>query len=923
MPLPAGTRIGVYEVSALIGAGGMGEVYRARDARLQRDAALKVLPAAFASDAQRMARFEREARTLASLNHPNIAAIYGLEEFGPVHQAGLQVQPGPVRALVMELVEGPTLAERIACAPAEVQHQPPHPLQGRQRDAATTNAIPLDEALPIAKQIAEAVEYAHENNVIHRDLKPANIKVKADGTVKVLDFGLAKAMSDDRAEIDLANSPTLSMAATQQGIILGTAAYMSPEQAKGKAVDRRADIWAFGVILYEMLTGEQLFVGETIADTLAHVITKEVTLESIPQNVPPAVQTLLKRCLTKDVRRRLSSMSEARILLEDTIAGANEPASEEKGLRSPDKRRRDDLSYKVLAAVAILIALVLGWMQFAGRNKPEAARQLIRFRVPVDPGGNLNPVAAISPDGSSLAYFDTLPSGSIIMRIRAMDSGVVKDFPATETVLPMSLFWSPDSKTVYFGTRRILKRMDVTRGAVQQVCECGADAGTVNQEGIVLVTSFVNDNVSQISPKGDATVVQKGARPEFASFLPDGKRYLFMQTDTGGVFLASLDQPQAAPRHLADSSLRFSLLGGPGESFLLVAEQNGDVQALPFDTDKAEITGPAVVVPIAQWRNNMPPSVSNNGILVNSFQARASAVIPVWFDRTGRRLENAAPAGAYGTVDLSPDAGRLLSQLQPDGSQDISLWLRDLARGTSSRLLPNAGRGGATVWAPDGLSVVLGIPNAKGKAQIVRVDASNVRPPASLLANEAEPHWPNDWSRDGKYLLYSRERQEATDLWVLPMDRTDAKPMQYSHAASGVRHGQAQFSPDGRFVAYNSDESGRYDIYVQPFPDASKGKWVISQGGGFEPRWSRDGRELFFFSGQKLMVADVKGSGDSFSASAPRELFTAPVPGGYTGDSHRWQVSSDGKRFLLLVPTTVGSGAYLDVLINWESLLKR
>jgi eukaryotic-like serine/threonine-protein kinase len=907
MSLPAGTKIGIYEVLAPLGAGGMGEVYRARDARLQRDVALKVLPAAFASDAQRMARFEREARTLASLNHSNIAAIYGLEESGTIHQGGLQVQPAPIRALVMELVEGPTLADRIR-----------------------SGAIPLEEALPIAKQIAEAIEYAHDNNVIHRDLKPANIKVKPDGTVKVLDFGLAKAMSDDPAEIDIANSPTLSMAATQQGIILGTAAYMSPEQAKGKKVDRRADIWAFGCVLHEMLTGKQLFEGETIADTLAHVITKEVTLDSIPQNIPPAVRTMLKRCLTKDVRRRLGAMSEARITIEDALSGTGSDVAsvQEKSLGSPNAKRREDPSYKVLTAgavgLAILIALALGWRQFGGKGKAQAPQQLVRFQIPVDPGGNLNPLAAISPEGLSLAYFDTLPNGSMIMRIRAMDSGVAKDYPTTETALPDSLFWSPDSKTVYFGSRRFLKRMDVARAAVQQVCECGADSGAVNQDGVILIASWVKGTITQIPPKGNATVVQKDAQPSFPAFLPDGKRYLFMEQETGGIFLASLDRPQASPQHLTDSALRFLLIATPGQSSLLVGQQNGNVEALPFDSDKAEITGPAVVLPLAQWRTNMPTSASNTGIFVNAFQARgASSVVPVWFDRTGRRLENAAPAGVYGTIDLSPDAGRLASQLTSEGSQEIGLWVRDLVRGTSSRLVPNARGGGATVWAPDGLSLVLALPGAKGKAQMVRADASNVHPLTALLENEPEPHWPNDWSRDGKYLLYSKESQEATALWVLPMDRLEGKPRQYSHAPSAVRHGQAQFSPDGRFVAYSSDESGRYDVYVQPFPDASKGKWVISQGGGFEPRWSRDGHELFFFAGQKLMVVDVKTSGDSFSASAPRELFTAPVPSGYTGDSHRWQVSADGKRFLLLVPTTTGSGAYLDVLINWESLLKR
>ena len=841
-----------------------------------------IVPEAFSRDVQRMSRFEREARVLASLNHPNIAAIYGLEE------------SGSIRALVMELVEGPTLADHIRNGP-----------------------IPDNEALPIARQIAEAIEYAHDKNVIHRDLKPPNIKLTSEGTVKVLDFGLAKAMSEELSETDIGNSPTLSIAATRQGIILGTASYMAPEQAKGKSVDRRADVWAFGAVLYEMLTGKQAFPGEDVTEILAAVVMREPSFDALPASTPAFIRVLLQRCLTKDIRQRLQHIGEARYALEHPGGTPFESA-----IRTSAKEKRPQVFAWSAAAVAILIAIVLGWALFTRRNKSAVATQPIQFQIPVDPGGNLNPLATISPDGSLLAYFDTLPNGGMIMRIRAMDSGNVKDYPATETALPFSLFWSPDSKTIYFGTRRFLKRMDVARGAVQQICDCGADSGTVNQGALFCSSRSLRAKSQEFLQPAKRRSCSKVQFLRSLFFLPDGKRYLFLQNRV--IFLASLDQPQTPARRLTDSAARFLLANSPNGSYLFVSVENGNVQALPFNTDTGEITGPAVVLPLSTWSNNIVPSASSTGIFVEPVQARwKSGVVPVWFDKTGRRLENAGPPGMYGTVDLSPDGTRLASLMRQESAPDIRLWVRDLNRNTTLGVTPSVQGAGASVWGPNGGSLVFAAPGPKSRAQIYRADASNLRPPSLLLEDEPQSHWPNDWSRDGKYLLYAFERETATDLWVLEMDKPDAKPTQYTHADSSIRHGQGQFSPDGKFVAYVSDESGRYDVYVQPFPDASKGKWVISQGGGFEPRWSRDGRELFFFSGQKLMEADVRSTGDSFSASAPHEVFSAPIASGYTGDSHRWQLSQDGKRFLLLIPTSPGSGAYLDVVVNWEALLKR
>jgi Tol biopolymer transport system component len=658
-----------------------------------------------------------------------------------------------------------------------------------------------------------------------------------------------------------------------------------------------------------MLTGKRAFEGSTPASVMGAIL--ERPAPSIAEVAPPALDRVLRRCLEKDPENRWQNARDLKASFDLITPVAGErPVVQALGPRK--------WLWGVTAVLALAVAVFVG-MQY-GKTKVEAARQLVRFQIPVQPAGALRPIAAISPDGLSLAYFVALPDGGNGIKIRAMNSGTASDYPTAETAQPQFLFWSPDSKTIYFGGRRFLKRIDVSRGAVQQICECSADSGTVNQDGVVLLGGTpTRHEITRVSASGEFATLRKAVGPNSLPsspyFLPDGRRYLFVED--GGIFLASLDQPQAA-RRLADSPPRLAMVPGLSGSFLLLAQPNGEMDALPFDAQKGKIAGPPLTVPIGSSTVGSDPSASNSGILLRLTSVE-SGQIPVWFDRQGKRLADASAAGQYVSMDLSPDGGRLA--LIGDAGMAHAFWVRDLERGTATKLAQQVVPSGSAVWSPDSSSLVFAAQDKNRVQHMYRADSNNTRAEFMLL-DEPGLHWPNDWSRDGKYLLYGFDQNKTyRDLWVLPMDQPGAKPIQYTHGASFIKQGQ--FSPDGRFVAYTSDESGPYEIYVQPFPDASKGKWVISKSGGVEPRWSRDGRELYFFSGQKMMVADVRVNGGSFTASAPRDLFFAPVPAGYSNDSHRWQLSADGNRFLLLVPSSGAAAAYLDVVINWETLLKQ
>jgi Tol biopolymer transport system component len=899
MSLTPGTRLGPYDVTALLGVGGMGEVYRATDTKLGRDVAIKVLPTEVAQQPERLARFDREARALAALNHPNIAQIYGLEE------------AGGVKALVMELVEGPTLADRLA------------------RGAAT-----LEEALPVAEQIAAALDAAHAQQIVHRDLKPANIKLRPDGTVKVLDFGLAKAMDPaspsgpaprQAGGTALSQLPTLtSPAMTQLGVILGTAAYMAPEQASGGQVDKRADIWAFGVVLWEMLTGRRLFDGETVSHVLAAVLTREPDLTA----VPPQVKALISRCLEKDPRRRLRDIGDAMSLVATTAGGPGQ------SFTAPTRRTWASVAGWAMAA-AFLLALGVVW-QMRPSTGPTRALTAARFQLP-RPGDVYSRTAsafAVSPDGTSLAYYAVGADGVATLVVRTLATGEERQVPiASANAVPVaqSVFWSADSRQLVAGAGGGTQVFDLSSRSVRALCACRYVGGAWAPDGTVLLGAFgvgsgtgIPGGLSKLSAGSStptpATSVDdaRGERDRFPAFLPDGRRYLFTRESRDGpaTYVASLDG--GLPTRVADGSRRAFVAGADGRSAYLLGIDAAGLVAQPFDTAALRTTGPPrLLVADAEW-----VSASTNGVLVTSRRASRPVTAPTWFDRAGVNRGTVGEPTALEALALSADGTKLVvSEAASVQGGGANLWLLDIATGARTRLTFN--RGSTPVWSPDGTRVAFTSPRDGVNLPFQKAadGTGDERPLFEWMLNA----WTNDWSRDGRWIVFSGSGQlghAGNDLWAMRMDgQGEGTPVPY--LAGTALEQQAQFSPDGRFVAYGSDQSGTWEIYVQPFPDASGGKWLVSSGGGTEPRWSRDGRELFYFSGQSMMAVPVRLE-PTFSAGKPARLFDAPILPGYTADSHRWQLSPDGQRFLVLAVSDQGQqGTPLDVIVNWPALLPR
>ncbi len=896
MAILPGTRLGPYEILSAIGAGGMGEVYLAQDKRLNRDIALKVIPDAFASDSERMARFEREAKLLASLNHPHIAAIYGLEE------------SGATSALVMEFVEGPTLADRIAGGPFATQDKP----------------IPLDEALPIARQIAEALEYAHDHNVIHRDLKPANIKVKPDGTVKVLDFGLAKAMLDDPTAVDMSNSPTLSMAATMAGTILGTAAYISPEQAKGKPADRRADIWAFGVVLFEMLTGKQLYSGETAAEILAFVITKEPPFDTLPAKTPIAVRTLLRRCLTRDVRQRLQHIGEARIVLEHAKAATVEPVV--------TRRKSRELLLSAITAIAIVIAAV-GWGAFAYlRRAPESA-QPVRFFISPPASGQLAMTAttasgavvsplAVSPDGRQIAIIATGSDGKSQIWVRSLDTLAAQALAGTEGAFQP--FWSPDNRFIAFFADGKLKKIEVSGGPPISLCDApDPRAGTWNRNGVILFAPTPTSALQKVSASGGVpTPVTALGQDETVHmrpfFLPDGQHFLYRpSTGPGGgpSYVGSLDSAERKFLFNADST---NVVYSQGYLLFL---REATLMAQPFDAQRLALTGDAF--PIAENIRDSGTansagifSLSENGVLVYQTGAAAAGNQLLWFDRAGKQTGTLGDPALYSDLELSPDEKRASFTMLDASRKGTDIWIYDLARGLRTRFTFGSGSAYTSIWSPDS-SRILYNANRKGHLDLYQKPSSGAGTEEAVLEDNLDKY-PTSWSPDGRLILYRTGSGGAhTELFVLPLSG-DRKPVPFLNSKFEENFGQ--FSPDGRWVAYRSNESGRSEVYVAPFPGPG-GKWQISTTGGDRPRWRRDGGEIFYIAPDNiLMAATVNGKGASFEVSSVKPLFaTRVVP----GSRYQYAVAGSGQRFLINTAPEPTASAPITVVLNWTAGLKK
>ncbi len=854
----------------------MGEVYRARDTKLNRDVAIKVLPELLVLDPDRLARFQREAQVLASLNHPNIAQIHGLEE------------SGGAPALVMELVDGPTLADRIAQGP-----------------------VPIAEALPIARQIAEALEAAHEQGIIHRDLKPANIKVRADGAVKVLDFGLAKMLDPDAGsrEQDPAYAllPTItSPAVTRMGVIMGTAAYMAPEQTRGKTLDKRADIWAFGCVLYEMLSGKRAFGGEDVTDTLAFIITKEPDWSALPPTTPAAIQRLLRRCLEKDRKRRLDSAADARLEIDEALAA---PLDVVPVAAAHSRRRREQVAW-VAAAVFFLTAAALGT---AYVRRPSPQLQAVRFSVP--PEKSLQGFA-ISSDGKQLVFSAAGSSGPSMLWIRHIDGAGAEPMPGTDGAI--APFWSPDSRFIGFFSQGKLKKIELGSDRSQTLCDAGFSTpqfgGTWNSEGTIVFTS-TGGALFRVSDAGGApkplTTVDpaQGERDHGApQFLPDSQRFLYFirsaKSDGTALYVGSLD---GALRKRIGSSR--SVWAAPG---YLVFSQRDVLVAQHFDLQKLELTGQPESI-VTERAPNV--SVSSNGILAyQTIQGDQNNGQLTWLDREGKPLGVLGDTGDYYMPRLSPDGNKLaVEHHNAQGTGDVEMF--DLVRGTSTRFTfdPTHHNSGST-WSPDGTRLAFHS-TRNGTSIYVKATAGSAPEELLLQSNNANP---TDWSPDSRFILYDfGSSASRSDIWMLPLTG-NRKPQPVIQ--SSFKEMQGQFSPDGRWLAYASDESGRMEVYVSSFPPTG-GKWQVSNTGGDTPKWRRDGKELFYLASDQTVIAVPVTTGASFVAGRSTPLFKSSIRHS-TNDFWYYDVSADGQRFLGVVSLSENSSP-ITVLVNWPALLKK
>ena len=894
-----GTKLAHYEITSHLGSGGMGEVYQATDAKLGRSVAIKLLPEAFSHDNERVARFEREARVLASLNHPNIAAIHGLEE-----SAGRKF-------LVMELVSGETLAERIK----------------RSR-------IPIDESLGIAQQIAEALEAAHEKGIIHRDLKPANVKITPDGKVKVLDFGLAKAFAAEGPNAHLSNSPTVSMAATNAGIILGTAAYMSPEQARGKPVDKRTDIWGFGCVLYELLTGKQAFRGEDVTEILASIVKSEPDWMALPGDTPPAVGALLRRCLRKDAQQRPKDAGDISIEIVDARAAASsvtQTAVVQVAASAPPRWR-----WALVAGVAG--ALLAGFAVWNFRpTTVTAPKPIERLTIALGRDSELDnnafAVLALSPDGGHLAYVASENSSTSMLHLRSMDALEARPIPGTEGA--QSPFFSPDGQWIGFFSGNSLKKVSITGGAVLTLYQgpLNPRGGAWSPDDTIVFSPLPNETLWRISAAGGQperfTAQQSPGSHRWPQFLPDGKTVLFTAEGT----FSGPDDANIAIQRLDSSESKVLIRGGTYARYVptgasaglktghLVYYHAGTIMAVSFDPYRLELRG--APAPIQQ---GVMSSVGNIGAAQFSFSDRGTLVyVPggpqlghftmVWVDRNGREESLPALSRVDSNVRLSPDGRRAALTLEND------IWIYDLSRGTESRLTFEDINTGPQ-WTPDGKRIAFRRGRGSSESNIYWKLADGTGPEERLTTSQ-NPQLAASFTPDGKTLMYSEiDPKTKYDLWVLPLEG-QRKPQVYLQTP--FNEGTGRISPDGRWVAYLSDESGRYEIYVRPFPNANGGKWQISTDGGQEISWAPNGKELFYRTGsrrQRMMVVDVQTQ-PSFVASTPRLLFEAPYYSRGTTGADYW-VSPDGKRFLMIkTPEQKETSTQINVVLNWFEELKQ
>jgi len=904
MSLANGSRFGPYEIVAPLGAGGMGEVYRATDPRLKRDVAIKVLPEAFAQDPDRFARFQREAELLASLNHPNIGAIYGLE-----HVDG-------ILGIVLELVEGDTLDAHL--------------------DARGSRALPIADALPIARQIADALEAAHEKGVVHRDLKPANIKITPDGRVKVLDFGLAKMLENAPASSSMTMSPTLSVHATHAGMILGTAAYMSPEQARGKPVDRRTDVWAFGCVLYEMLTGKHSFEpGETVSDAIVAVLSREPDWGALPADTPAPIRRLLRRCLQKDVQNRLPHMGAARLEIDEARTGsAEEPstaASPKDGstppAASPGWHRAVPwaIAAGALVLAGALLVVFAPWQQ-ATRQSP--------LRLSVDLGADVSftsaltsgALVALSPDGSVLAFVaqSTLeqPNQLYVRRLHQLDATLL---PGTEGAA--NPFFSPDGQWIGFFVRNELKKISVNGGAAVTVSETQSNRGGAWSEDETIIFGATNGTLWRVSsaggkPEAITSLVEGEATQRWPDVLPGGNAVLFTSHSTTG---AGFDDATIVVQPLPDGARKIVHKGGYYGRYVpsghLVFLRRGTLFAAPFSLARLEVTGPPVPVVEGVTSNTNQGSaqfsVSTSGTLVyrSGRGADASAGI-VWLGVDGKTVPLRETTD-WTNLLFAPDGRRFAIDIF-DGKQ-TDIWAYEWARDTLTRLTFGPGDAQKPVWTPDGTRLVFASTrNGQNNLYWQRADGTG---DVQRLTESRNSQGAWSWHPNGRLLAFHELTAEnQDDVLILPIEGDETtgwkpgKPIPFLAGPFSER--APMFSPDGNWLAYQSAESGRDEVYVQPYPGPG-GKQQISTGGGTTPTWSRTKQELFYGSPeQQIMVAPYAVDGHSFRTEKPRQWSDGRFrPRQRTGPTRSFDLHPDGTRFALAPASETPTVARQDKLV--------
>jgi Tol biopolymer transport system component/predicted Ser/Thr protein kinase len=900
MTLSSSTRLGPYEILAPLGAGGMGEVYRARDTRLDRTVAIKVLPSHLSGNDEFRQRFEREARAVSSLNHPHICTLYDVG-----HQDGIDY-------LVMEFIEGDSLADRLA-----------------------KSALPAEQVLRYAIQIADALDKAHRAGIVHRDLKPGNIMLTKSGA-KLLDFGLAKLQGSGSGLVSgLTSLPTERHSLTGEGMILGTFQYMAPEQLEGKEADHRTDLFAFGAVVYEMATGKKAFSGKSQASLISAIMSSDPpAISTLQPMTPTALDRVVKTCLAKDPEDRWQTAHDVVLELKWIAEGGLQTGVPAPALALRNNRER--LAW-IASAVLLLTSLVLA---ISYLQRPAAELMTTRFMVTAPEKVRLRDQLAVSPDGWRLAFIARDADGKKRMWIRSMDSMASQLLVGTEEAeFP---FWSPDSRFIAFFAENKLKKISVAGGPPQVLCPVGQDprGGSWTRDGVIVFTPDSTQPIHKVSASGGSPVKvtsldesRKESSHRWPHFLPDGRHFLFCarsyEPDKETICAASVDSnarkqlivcKATSVAYVAGASTR----GGASGYLLFVLDHT--LMAQPFDADKLELSGdPLPVAQEVMLAGEDGPtgygsfSVSENGVL--AFRAGASETLqPTWFDRSGKKLGLAGPPGSYFEPSFSPDEKRVALARRDAEDRSENVWLFDFARSTFTRFTFQSQDEGTPVWSPDGSNIVFS--SSRGQARDLFLKPLSGAGAEQPLVQSDLPKYPDDWSRDGRFILYdSFSASTKGDIWVLSSPLGDKKSSLYLQTPFNETH--AQFSPDGKWVAYGSDESGKSEVYVQSFP-ISGAKWLVSTNGGDQPIWRKDGKELFYLAADKKLTAVPVKTGTIFEAGTPLPLFEVHVvPKSLTDDKNEYLVTADGQRFLVLSISDDSVGQPITVVLNWTAELKR